>query len=176
MVSRQSISHRLLCVSFFILTLQGLGRGVRWIKLIFDLKLLFCLGGNFTTFLKHIEKYFDRKVFLSYDPRVTSSSWLNGWNFIFQKCDVNKIISFRVYKLSIFEIYNEIPSSANRFESTRGLKSMGINFFTKCIKIMTWFHKKCWHHYKNDHSGQILVWYCVLRVTYTNLSIFNQLC
>ena len=28
----KKISYRLLCVSFFILTLQGLGREVRWIK------------------------------------------------------------------------------------------------------------------------------------------------
>ena len=54
LVSRRSISHRLLCVPFFISTVQRLGSGVRWILLIFDLKLVFCLGGNFTTFPKTI--------------------------------------------------------------------------------------------------------------------------
>ena len=70
LVSRRSISHHLLCVLFFILTLQGLGRGVHWVKLIFALKLLFCLGGNVITSLKLIHKYFDRKMLLSYHPRV----------------------------------------------------------------------------------------------------------
>ena len=41
---------------------------------------------------------------------------------------------------------------------------------------MTSFHKKHWCYLKNDPTEQILVCYCVLRVTYTNLSIFNQLC
>ena len=41
---------------------------------------------------------------------------------------------------------------------------------------MTPFHKKHWRYGKNDPTEQILVWYGVLRVTYTNLSILNQLC
>ena len=108
LVSRRSISHRLLCVPFFILTLQGLGRGVRWIKLIFALKLLFCLGGNFITFPKTYSEIFWLKNFALIWPQstVTSSSWSRGRNFIFQKCDVNKIITSKVYKPSIFEIYN----------------------------------------------------------------------
>ena len=106
LVSRRSISHRLLCVPFFILTLQGLGRGVRWIKLIFALKLLFCLGGNFVTFPKTYLEIFSEKDFAliwSQSP-MTSPCWSHGENVIFQKCDVNKIISSKVYKLSIFEI------------------------------------------------------------------------
>ena len=42
---------------------------------------------------------------------------------------------------------------------------------------------KLWRHFKentdvikNDLTEQILIWYCVLRVTHTNLSILNQLC
>ena len=36
---------------------------------------------------------------------------LVAWSkFFFQKCDVSKIMSSKIYKLSIFEIYNQIPS------------------------------------------------------------------
>ena len=41
---------------------------------------------------------------------------------------------------------------------------------------MTSFHKKHWSYLKNDSTEQILVCYCVLRATYTNVSILNQLC
>ena len=58
LVSRRSISHCLFCVPFFILTLQGLGRRFRWIKLLFALKLLFCLAGNFITFSKTYSEIF----------------------------------------------------------------------------------------------------------------------
>ena len=57
-----------------------------------------------------------------------------------------------------------------------GSKSMSISSFIKFIEIMTSFHKKHWLYLKNDPTEQALVCYCVLRVTYTNLSIFNQLC
>ena len=53
---------------------------------------------------------------------------------------------------------------------------MEISFFANFIKIMTSFHKKCWRHCKNDPTEQTSIWYRVLRVTYTNLSILNQLC
>ena len=37
---------------------------------------------------------------------------------------------------------------------------------------MTSFHKKYWLYRKNDTTEQIFI----LRITYTNLSILNQLC
>ena len=48
-------------------------------------------------------------------------------------------------------------------------------FFLIFMNIVTSFHKKCWRHFKNDPAKQILVKYSVLRVTYTKLSIINQL-
>ena len=48
--------------------------------------------------------------------------------------------------------------------------------FLQKTKLMTKFHKKCWLHRKNDPREQILIWYCILRVTYTNFSILSQLC
>ena len=38
------------------------------------------------------------------------------------------------------------------------------------------FHKKYLRYRENDPTKQILTWFCVLRVTYTNLLILNQLC
>ena len=75
------------------------------------LKLLFFLGRKFITlphFLKLIQKYFNRKILLSYDPMVPWRHHLGHMVeiFYFKKCDVNKIISSEVYKQSIFEMYN----------------------------------------------------------------------
>ena len=52
LVSRRSISHCLLCVPLYISTLEGLKSGVRWMKLIFALKLVFCLAETLKLFLK----------------------------------------------------------------------------------------------------------------------------
>ena len=54
-------------------------------------------------------------------------------------------------------------------------KSMSNYFFTK-NQTYDEISKKCWLHRKNDPREQILIWYCILRVTYTNFSILSQLC
>ena len=47
-------------------------------------------------------------------------------------------------------------------------------FLPNILKLWRHFTKKHWRYSKNDPMEQLLVWYCVLRVTYTNISNLNQ--
>ena len=65
-------------------------------------------------------------------PEFHSVIILVIWSkFIFQKCDVTKIIIPKVYKLFLKSAFLQ-----------SNLKSMGISSFTKFIKITTSFNKK----------------------------------
>ena len=53
---------------------------------------------------------------------------------------------------------------------------MDISFFLNIYEHYGLISQKGWRHFKNDPAKQTLVKYSVLRVTYTKLSILNQLC
>ena len=130
-------------------------------------------------FLQLIKKYFNRKILLSYYPKVP---WRHHLGHMVEILNFKNVTSSKLWALRSTNCL--FLKSTIKYLSNNGstvliahvVQNLWVyHFFTKFNKIITSFHKKYWRHGKNDPTEQILIWFCVLRVTYTNLSILNQL-
>ena len=117
---------------------------------------------------KFIQKYFIRKILLSYDPRVP---WRHHLDHKVESFHFKNVTSAKLWALRSTNCL--FLKSKIKYLSNDGLtvlisqvaQNLWAFLFTKFIKIMTSFHKKYWHYRKNDPTKQILTFSCVLRVT-----------
>lgn len=90
--------------------------------------------------------------------------WLS-LNFCFSKMLASP--SSRVTRLSLFEICNNNLSKkwpiVSKAHVVQNLWTFP--FFTKVVKVITPFYKKCHRYRENNPRKQILVWYYILNVT-----------
>ena len=92
--------HRLLCVPFFILTLQELGRGVQWTPLEINLTLLEIYFSVWSEILwlvlQLVQKYFNRKILLSYYPKIP---WRHNLGHMVETLNFKNVTSAKLWAL-----------------------------------------------------------------------------
>ena len=124
--------------------------------------------------LKLIQKYFNRKILLSYDPGVL---WRYHLSHRVEILYFKNVTSAKLKTLFLKSTIRYLPNDGSIVLIAHVVQNLWAFLFSQNLLNL-------WRHFTRNldviakmiKRNQILIWYCVLRNTYTNFSIRNQLC